>query len=92
MASKVIGTERTEDGVIVVTVRHLDTDSFSRSVDRAARKAWRTFDRPTQQATRHTGANYACECQGRECVSKVGFGPSFDAVYRAVGREDLVGA
>ena len=61
MASKVRNVEVTSDAVIV-TVVHTGRDSFSRSVDRAARKAWRTAIRGDDHLTRNTvysAAKYA---------------------------------
>jgi hypothetical protein len=92
MASTVESTETTEGGVIIVTVRHLDSDSFTRSVDAAAKKAWRKFPHDVQARTNHTGGNYGERKEGRTCWSRVAFGPSFEAAYAAVGQAHLLDA
>jgi hypothetical protein len=83
MASKVVSMEH-RGNVVIVTVRHLDSDSFSRSVQRAATKAWHTLPRETQRATRFLAADFAHDSTGRECVSTLAFGPSFDSAYAAL--------
>jgi hypothetical protein len=63
-------------GAIVVRVDHLDTDSFTRSVDRAANKE-RRASRFANTATYVKGM-YAVRSEGRACVSVVAYGTSFD--------------
>lgn len=63
-------------GMVVVRVDHLDTDSFSRSVDRAANKAWK-YSRHARTALYVKGL-YACRSEARDCVSVVAYGTSFD--------------
>ncbi len=89
MASKAVAVEYLDNGTIVVRVEHLDTDSFSRSVDRAAQAAWKKQPLARRAAALHTGGNYGLHLEGRRCYSLVGFGPDFATVYRAVGRPDL---
>ena len=86
MASKAVAVDYAENGTILVTVEHLDTDSFARSVDRAARAAWRKHPRVQQLATNHVAANYAMITEGRKCWSLVAFAPDFQTAYREVGR------
>lgn len=83
MASKVIAVEQT-GGCVVVTIRHLNTDSFSRSVDRAANKVWRELPRDVQLRTRYVRANYAHTSFGRSCYSTVAYGPTFAAASAAL--------
>ena len=63
-------------GAIVVRVDHLDTDSFTRSVDRAANRAWKS-SRHARTVT-HVKGMYACNSEGRRCVSVVAYATSFD--------------
>ena len=63
-------------GAIVVRVDHRDTDSFSRSVDRAANKAWKSA-RHARTVT-HVKGEYACFSEERACVSVVAYATSFD--------------
>jgi poly(A) polymerase Pap1 len=61
VASKVKNVEITDDAVIV-TVVHTGRDSFSRSVNRAARASWRKTIRGNDHLTRNTvysSAKYA---------------------------------
>ena len=60
MASKLEAVEVTEDAIIVF-VTHLPTDSFSRSVNRVTRNAWRGSGANADKlmATRHRAARYA---------------------------------
>jgi hypothetical protein len=64
-------------GMIVVRVDHLDTDSFSRSVNRAANKAWKhTRNANTAlYTTGRYGMNDHTE-DYRQCASLVVYGTS----------------
>lgn len=83
MASKAT-VVRDVPGEILVRVVHLDTDSFSRSVDRAANRAWKRT-RNARTAT-HTTGDYAYVGTGtpRECVSIVAYSTSFGRAREAI--------
>lgn len=89
MASKHVGTEVHDNGTVIITVRHTIVDSFSRSVDRVAKNAWRRLPLEQRRATVYMVGDYAHETIGTECWSRVAFGPSFPAAYDAIGRPDL---
>ena len=78
MASKVISVSMPAD-VLIVEVQHLDSDSFSRSVDRAANAVWRRQPVAVRQGTRYVRVAYAHTSVGRTCVSTIAYGPSFEA-------------
>lgn len=68
-----------EPGAVVVRVDHLDTDSFSRSVNRAANRAWRGSAH-ARTAT-YTSGLYGLDNESgnpRACHSIVAYGKSFD--------------
>lgn len=66
-------------GQVVVRVVHKDTDSFSRSVDRAANKAWK-HTRHARTATYVKGDYAFMDTDNpRECVSVVAYATTFDA-------------
>ena len=67
-----------QPGLVVVRVAHLDSDSFSRSVDRVAVKAWRNA-RHYGEDTNCQGGVYAPDgaSTDRKCVSWIGFAGSF---------------
>ena len=81
---------RDEPGAILVRIVHLDTDSFSRSVDRAATKAWKgTRNARTVSHVKGEYA-YAYTDNPRECVSVVAYSTSFDRASAAI--RDHLGA
>jgi len=87
MASKVIDLE-TRGAVVVIHVRHLDTDSYSRSVARAARQAWNALPHDTRMATRYRVSEYGHSVDGEgACLSTVAFGPSHEAARAALAPE-----
>ena len=75
---------RDEPGAILVRIVHLDTDSFSRSVDRAANKA-RRGSRNARTAT-HVKGEYAYTDgeKPRECVSLVAYSTSFGRARQVI--------
>jgi hypothetical protein len=74
-------------GMIVVRVDHLDSDSFSRSVNRAANKAWRNsrHARTATYTTGRYGMNDHTE-DYRQCASVVVYATSHGKA------RDLLGA
>ena len=89
MASKAT-VLRDTPGKILVRIVHLDTDSFSRSVDRAANKAWKgTRNACTVSHVKGEYA-YAYTDNPRECVSVVAYSTSFDRASEAI-RAHLAG-
>lgn len=76
MASKATILQDTA-GAVVIQVDHLDTDSFSRSVDRAATRARKQAVH--RNTVTHVGGCYAFTGYGRACRSIIAFATSFDA-------------
>lgn len=64
-------------GSVVVKVDHLDTDSFSRSVDRAASLALQQA--VNRRTVTHMKGDYAYTSTGRKCVSLIAYARSFNA-------------
>lgn len=91
MASRVISRKFLATGY-VVRVEHLDTDSFSRSVDRAASRAWRTDGVQFQHVTGsyahgHVGTDPRT---GREvCVSTIVYAHSFTEAEEILAADGL---
>lgn len=72
-------------GEIVVRVDHLDTDSFSRSVDRAATRALHRAN--SRYTVSHTVGSYAFTGLNRKCVSMIAYARSFDECERLLDEE-----
>ena len=73
--------------VVVVEVRHLDTDSFSRSVSPTATRAWRRLPTAIQWETRYVSRQFAMMTDPndpRVCLSLVAFGPTRSAARTAL--------
>lgn len=89
MASKATILQDTP-GAVVVRVDHLDTDSFSRSVDPTATRA---LKRATNYYTvsRVTGS-YAYDTNGRKCVSIIAFARSYAAAEELVIKHKITQA
>ena len=62
-------------GAVVVRVDHLDTDSFSRSVDPTATRARKRA--VNARTVSHVKGAYAYDSHGRQCVSVIAFARSF---------------
>ena len=89
MASKAVHTEQS-GAAVLVTVAHSDRDSFTRSVQRAANKAWRALPYATRVRTSCTTASFAhTTTAGGECLSTVAYAPTFDAARDALGLPPL---
>ena len=87
MASKVVGFS-VGYGFIVVNVEHLDTDSFSRSVDRAANKHRKSYGAAIANANRYVKGEYAHTRVGhRKYLSTIVFSDSFEHAQRVLDGE-----
>ena len=90
MASKVEKVEVLPDGIIVF-VSHLDTDSFSRSVNRVSNKAWRETIRQGRYGNgspiNHTSGRYAHTDLGdRYWMSTIVYSYSWDNALNILER------
>ena len=84
MASKVVSVAES-GATVLVTVVHGGRDSFSRSVQRAANKEWRTLPYGVRVRTACTTASFAHSTSASgQCVSTVAYGPTFDVARAAL--------